>query len=202
MLDKLWREFFGTMKTDLSNKTNYRKMAVVLIYWGCALLEPLQTVYHNTRTIRLLHTHVGWDMPIEVLNLWIRVAVVYNVTIEYLTKFIHNLNFTHVVNRGIDAIIKYFRKNTDGLETLKIIDTDVEIIKEYLRIHIGVTWAQATAFSDANSMGLDLKYWGGDRVAAQTRNGTPWAQIQRAMRDYRTFVQARVVKNCPWHKWL
>ena len=116
MLDRLWREYLGTARTDLANKTNYSKMAVVLIYWGCALVTPLQTVYHNTRTIRLLHTHVGWDMPIEVLNLWIRLAVVYNVTKDFLIKFIGRLNFTHVVQRGLDAIIKTNQKNRDAMD--------------------------------------------------------------------------------------
>ena len=201
MLDTLWREFLGTMRTDLSNKTNYSKMAVVLIYWGCSLVEPLQTMYHNTRTLRLQHTHVGWDMPIEVLNLWIRTAVVYNVTKEYLIKFIHRLNFTHVVTRALDAIIKLRWKDSAGRETLKDIDRDVEAIKKYLRCHIGVNFVQATTQSDANLLNLDMQHWGGDRSVAQKRNNTPWAQIRRAMLDYREYVQEKVVKACPWHRW-
>ena len=161
-------------------------------------MGSLQTVYHNTRTLRLLYTHVGWDMPIEVLNLWIRLAVVYNVKKEYLIKFISRLNFTHVVCRGFDAIMKRRQKN----EKLKNIDTDVEAIKEFLRIHIGTTWAQATSPSDANLLGLDMTDWGGDRLAAQKRRKTPWAQIQHAMVDYRTFVEDTVVRVCPWHRWL
>ena len=201
VLDRLWREFLGTARTDLANKTNYSKMVVNLIYWGCGLVAPLQAVYHNTRTIRLLHTHVGWDMPIEVLNLWIRLAVVYNVTKDFLIKFILRLNFTHVVMRGVDAIMKRRQKNMDGLETLKNIDTDVEAIKEFLRLKIGTTWAEATTPSDANLLSLDMAEWGGDRSVAAKRQNTPWAQIQRSMNDYRTFVTERIAHNCPWHIW-
>ena len=90
----------------------------------------------------------------------------------------------------------------DGLETLKNIDTDVEAIKEFLRIHIGTTWAQVTTPSDANLMGLDMTDWGGDRSSVQKRQNTPSAQIQRASVNYRDFVREKVANSCRWHKWL
>jgi len=202
MLDRLWREFLGTARTGRANKTNYSKMTVILIYWGCCLVEPLQTVYHNTRTLRLLHTHVGWDMPIEVLNLWIKMAVVYNVTKDFLIKFISRLNFTHVVNRGLDFIIKRYQTNMDGIETPKNIDTDVRLIKEFLRKSIGSTWNEVTQPSTENLLELDLTHWGGDRNAAEKLAGTPWAQIRVAMTDVRTYVQRKVTNSCRWHRWL
>ena len=64
-LDMLWRENLASTRTAKANKVNYRQMSVILVYWGHALVEPLQTFYHNTRTIRWAHAHVGWDMPIE-----------------------------------------------------------------------------------------------------------------------------------------
>jgi hypothetical protein len=201
MLDRLWREFLGTARTDMSNKTNYSKMTVVLIYWGHCLVEPLQTVYHNTRTIRLLHTHVGWDMPIEVLNLWIRLAVVYNVTKDYLIKFIRRINFTHVVNRGLDAIMKRNQNNMDGIETPKNIDADVEMIKKFLRETLGTTWAEVTTPSTANLLQLDMTDWGGDRTAAGKLASTPWAQI-RAASDYRQYVLKTITKASRWHRWV
>ena len=128
--------------------------------------------------------------------------MLYNVTKEYLIKFIHRLNFTHVVNRALDAIIKLRWKNTAGRATLKDIDTDVALIKDYLRHHIGTTFAQATTPSDDNLLNLDMTDWGGDRSAAQKRNNTPWALIRLAMVDYRKYVQEKVTGACPWHKWL
>ena len=59
-----------TARTSKANKTNYSKMSVVLVYWGCALREPLQSVFHATRTLRWINTHEGWDFPIEQLNNW------------------------------------------------------------------------------------------------------------------------------------
>ena len=202
LLDMLWREFLGTARTDRANKTNYSKMAVILIYWGSCLVEPLQTVYHNTRTVRLLHTHVGWDMPIEMLNLWIKLAVVYNVTKEYLIKFIRRINFTHVVQRGLDAIMQRKSNDMDGIETPKNIDADVKLIKEFLKDSLGSTWAEVTVPSHANLLDLDLTDWGGDRTDAAKIAGTPWAQIQRAALNYRDFVKKKLAKSCNWHIWL
>ena len=202
LLDLLWREFLGTARTDMANKTNYSKMTVVLIYWGCCLVEPLQTIYHNTRTIRLLHTHVGWDMPIEVLNLWIKLAVVYNVTKEYLRKFIRRINFTHVVNRGLDAMMRRNQKNMDGIETPKNIDADVEEIKEFLRKTLGTTWAEVTVPSTDNLLGVNMSDWGGDRTAAEKLSHTPWAQIRAAALNYRGWVESTITKASRWHKWV
>ena len=61
-LDMLWRENLSSTRTAKANKTNYRQMSVILVYWGAALVLPLQEFYHNTRTIRWMHAHVGWDM--------------------------------------------------------------------------------------------------------------------------------------------
>ena len=101
----------------------------------------------------------------------------------------------------MDAIIKLRWKDTAGRETLKNIDTDVAVIKDYLRCHIGTTFDQATARSDANLLNLNMEQWGGDRSAAQKRNNTPWMLIRRAMVDYRGWVQKTIVKACPWQKW-
>ena len=81
-------------------------MSVIRVYWGIALREPLHSIYHQIRTLRWLHTHVGWDMFIEVLNGIIRSSVAANVTQDFLRKFISQLNFTSVVNRALDKIIK------------------------------------------------------------------------------------------------
>ena len=84
----------------------------------------------------------------------------------------------------------------------KYIDTDVETLKKFLRTSIGTTWAEATAPSDANLLGLDMTNWGGDRSPVQKRQNTPWAQIRDAAFDYRTYIKERLEANAPWHKWI
>ena len=198
-LDRIWRENLASARTARGNKTNYAKMSVILIYWGAALVGDLAIAFHNTRTLRWLDSHTGWDMFIEALNLCIKKAVTSHITEESICKFIRRLNFTNVVNRGLETVIRHFRKDPRAVD--KVVRTDVDAIKEFLRGTIGTTYAQVTTASDANLMGIDLTDWGGDRTAREKRNGTPWAQMQRAMRDYRDYVQHKVADLCPWHSW-
>ena len=106
-------------------------MSVILVYWGCALVEPLQTFYHNTRTIRWIESHVGWDMPIEKLNMWIKESVVTNISEMQIIKFIWRLNFMQHVSRAIKSLVWAKRKR--DASTLKDISVDVRSIKEFYR---------------------------------------------------------------------
>ena len=195
-LDLVWRENLASARTSAANKTNYSQMTITLIYWGACLVEPLQTVYHNTRTLRWIHTHVGWDLPIEIMNAWIKEAVVANITEWQITKFIRRLNFTHVVLRGIKRILH--RNRTLEAESLKKIDEDVETIKKFLREKIGADYATATRPSSENLLGVDMSTWGGNQYP---RMHTPWKQMERGMDDYREYVTRNLTKLCPWHRW-
>ena len=195
-LDLIWRENLASARTKAANKTNYSQMTVSLIYWGYALVEPLQTVFHNTRTLRWLFSHVGWDMPIEIMNSWIKGSVVANITESQIVKFIRRLNFTHVVMRGVKAILHRFRKPDP--ESLKEIDADVEKIKKFLREKIGSDFNTATRPSSENLLGVDMSDWGGNQYP---RQHTPWKQMERAMRKYRAYVSRNVTKLSPWHHW-
>eukprot|EP00965_Chrysotila_dentata_P071153 2351201-Pleurochrysis_carterae.AAC.1 len=73
-------------------------MAVIRIYWGIALNEPLQSVYHRIRSLKLTNSNVGWDMFIEHVNLWIRRAIKHDITREHLSKFLSFFSFTDVVD--------------------------------------------------------------------------------------------------------
>jgi hypothetical protein len=174
-------------------------MSVVLVYWGQALREPLATAYHNTRTLRWVHKHVGWDMPIEMLNKMLKESVVANITHELIAKVIRRLNFTWVVHRALDAIIKANRKPDSA--TLKKIDTDKQKLKEWLRSSIGTTYAQATQASDANTLNVDMSRWGGDRSAASKRRATPWAKRAAVMADYDEYIRKKLCDYCHWHRW-
>ena len=196
-LDLLWRENLASAKSAPANKTNYRQMTVVLVYWGTSLREPLQLLYHNTRTIRWVHSHVGWDMPIEKLNMWIREAVVAQITEAQISKFIRRLNFCHVVTRGIATVVHANRKSPTA--KLKDIDADVNLILKFLQSKIGTTFEQATQPSDDNLLQLDMSNWGGNQNA---RISTPWASMQRGMQEYREYVAQQITKLCPWHHWL
>ena len=79
-----------------------------------------------------------------------------------------------------------------------LIDNDVARIKDYLRAHIGSTFAEATAPSDRNDLELDLSSWGGARRARQQ---TPWTQMAAAMADLDEYVRQTITRMCPWHTW-
>ena len=136
---------------------------------------------------------------IEVLNCMIRSSVVSNVTQDFLKKFISQLNFTSVVNRGLDRIIKANREHDEA--KAKDIDRDVRLIKEFLRVSIGSTWVQAITPSEANLLNVETADWGGQR---NPRQHTPWARMDRAMsgdHNYRTYVADKVHEYCNWHVW-
>lgn len=196
-LDLLWRENLASARTSLANKKNYSQMSVVLVYWGACLREPLQTIYHNTRTLRWINNHVGWDMPIEKLNMWIKESVVAQVTFDLIIKFTRYVNFTHVVIRALKRVFKANRADVTAGK-LKNIRADVELIKSFLREKIGSTFGEATAECHENVLAIDVSQWGGQR---NVRSRAPWEQMKDHMEDYREYVRSTVVQICPWHHW-
>lgn len=195
-LDLLWRENLASTRTAKANKTNYRQMSVVLVYWGTVLVEPLQTFYHNSRTIRWVWSHVGWDMPIEKLNGWIRESVVSNISKFQICQFIRRLNFMQHVIRGVKRLV--WAKRARDTATVKDIDRDVQLILEFLRGTIGTTYREATRPSDNNLLGVDMADWGGLR---RPRARAPFNQVRNANGGYRWYVRRQITKLCPWHHW-
>ena len=195
-LDMLWRENLASTRTAKANKTNYRQMSVILVYWGCALVEPLQTFYHNTRTIRWVHSHVGWDMPIEKLNMWIKESIVINISRVQIIRFIWRLNFMQHVTRAVKMLVWSARKRYE--RGPKDAASDVNKIKDFLRSQIGTTYLAATQPSDANLLAVDMSEWGGLRTP---RGSAPFNQIRNAQTGYRAYVLAQLTKLCPWQHW-
>ena len=205
-LDLVWRENLASARAASKHggaseqgKTNYATMSVVAAYWGVALVEPLATAYHRSRTLRLIHAHVGWDYPIEYLNKLIRESVVANITHELIAKFVRLLNFTHVVHRALNLVL---RTNQQAERAkLKKIDKEVDVLMDWLRGSIGTTYAQATAPSNENLLGVDMSRWGGNQPARRRVN-TPWARRREVMKDYEEYVRSKMRIYCHWHRWL
>eukprot|EP00965_Chrysotila_dentata_P249217 6208782-Pleurochrysis_carterae.AAC.1 len=136
-------------RTTDSNKTQFFQMAVAGVYWGLALDEPLRCVYELIRSLKLTHSHVGWDIC------------------EHLTSFLHHFTFTDTVDRS-----ELLDRCNDDHRTLKDISGPVQTIFVFLCTTVGSTFAQATATSNDDLLGLDLANWGEGRKGMQ-RNGMP-----------------------------
>ena len=119
-----------------------------------------------------------------------------NITRELVEKFIRRLNFTSVVNRGLESV--FYEHRSRQTATDKNIDGDVAIIKEFLRTKIGSTYAEATAPCDENALGVDLTNWGGQRRARQQ---APWEQMRAHEATMAETVEDVITSYCLWHKW-
>ena len=151
---------------------------------------------HST-TIRWIHHHVGWDMPIEKLNAWIKESVVSNISEYQIIQFIRRLNFMQFVSRAVQSLV-FWRRSRDTA-TLKDVSADVRLMKEFLQQHIGTTYATVTQPSDANLLGVDMSDWGGLR---RQRACAPFNQIRAVQGGTREYVRKQLAKLCPWHHWL
>ena len=140
--------------------------------------------------------NVGWDFPIEMVNCWIKGAVVIHIIMDLIRKFIRRLNFTQMVTRGLEQIL--YSQRQQRKEYLKPIDADKALILQYLRQTIGADFATATTPSNANLLQLDLADWGGQYFA---RQNAPRTQMERTNQDYRAYVTRNVNKLFPWHRW-
>ena len=122
----------------------------------------MQTFYHNACTIRWIESHVGWDMPIEKLNMWIKESVVSNITESQIIKFIWRLNFVQHVARVIKGLVQARCQQAKAVP--KDVSADVQAIKVFLRANIGANYIAATRPSDSNQLNVDMSEWGGLRT--------------------------------------
>ena len=136
-------------------------------------------------------------MPIGKLNMWIKQSVVSNISEFQIIKCIQRINFMQTVVRTTKSII--YRRSARDTATPKDITADVLRIKEFLREHIGITYATATQPSAANLLGVDMSSWGGLR---RQRAYAPFNQLREAQGGYRDYVRRQITKLCPWHHWM
>eukprot|EP00965_Chrysotila_dentata_P099160 3278920-Pleurochrysis_carterae.AAC.1 len=127
-------------------------MAVARIYWGIALFGSLRNAYHAIRALKLVHTHVGWDIFMERVNRVLRLACAHHVSRERAAETLEHYAFTDSVDRSLDALL--FKVDGDDHHQLKNTDRSVAIIKDFLNANIGSTFSDATCASDANLLGI------------------------------------------------
>ena len=147
------------------------------------------------RTLRLVDTHVGWDMFCERVNRAIKTAVTSHINRERIAKFVNELNFTSHVASGLDAL----GAHTATKPAEKSARTDIDRLKQFFRARVGTTFAACTAPSEANLLDLDLTSWGGR--PSRMRRFMPWTKVQRKNNDLDAYVRGQLQKLCHWHTW-
>ena len=194
-LDLLWREFVGLGRTAVAHKTQYAPMAVMRVFWGQAMVQPLNDLYHSIRTLpmgKVPGTATGWDMPCEDLNRSITLGVPSLVSEERISNFIEEYPFTSTVANGLRQLM--YEHRADRERKLKDMDADVQRLKELFRRRIGTTWAEASRRNDDHVL-----------VGAGAR-GKPWdavqiVGVQTGADSVHEWVRRQVHKYAPFFTW-
>lgn len=198
LLDTLWAEFVPLGRTTTANKTHYGVMAVMQVYYGCALHEELSELYHSIRTLHTgggPGTNVGWDMIAERINDALKTDVTCHVSEELIQRRLKDHRFLDVVDRGMDEMIYNMRKAARA--QMKDMDQDVDKLKGLLRRAVGSTWQQATRPNRNSRLNIDAKY------------GLPWEAIKHAHligvqggeESVQDYAMRHVRRLAPWQRW-
>ena len=181
-------------------------MTIMHMYRVQALVDPLRVLHDNMRCLAL-STHpdslVGWDMPIEKENLWIRQDVI-PPNEENIERYVAQLNFTSHVATGLRDICKHNRAEYKAKE-IKNIDKDVARVKEYLYktliygdeygpLQPHVLWSRFTVpVPRSKILGLSATH------------KTPWAKIHDCMfpntpraETYQAFIRRHLDTHVTW----
>ena len=194
-LDLLWREYLALAKTATAHKTNYAPMAVLRVFWGQALVQPLNDLYHRVRTIPMGDapgTNVGWDMPCENLHRAITASVRVLVSEDRISRFIDEWPFLERVASGLRQLMYRLRNRREP--RMKEMDTDVQKLKILFRAKVGRDWATASAQNDR------------PKLIGSGWRGRPWVEMQAAMTQQgRESVHEWIVRhlqtNVPFFSW-
>ena len=139
-LDLLWNEFFASAHTGTAHKTQYVPMAIMRVFWGCAMTPDLHTLYHTIRTI----DGCGWDMAIERLNAAIKAHVHTHVSHTQVRDFLLDWALVESVTADLHTFLGS-NPTAAQQEKVKNATPDVNKLVAALKKNIGDTWQKATA---------------------------------------------------------
>jgi len=205
-LDLLWREFYGFAHNNVANKTQYCPMAIMRVYWGQCMVQPLHDLYHAIRTIPtgiVRGSNVGWDMPIERLNAAIRQHVRTGITQALITAFVQSYTFLEHVGRTLRTYLgggahRLFAREDHGHRD---IEQDVRVLKAWLRDTVTPLTAAHPAHDWANATRVNAS-----RHVTCDQSRPPWlvqrdAMTQAGVRAYHNHVQTYVQRMTCWASW-
>ena len=135
---------------------------------------------------------VGWDMPVEKENFHISSDVEKDATEANITRYVERMTFTHHVSRTWEAPTKAHRK--DHTVYMKNIDTDVRVIKEFLKSKVAKNWEEARATRDTSQIVRPARQypaWKGIRDCLLPGRG-------HSQDGYVKFVRRHLADKVPW----
>lgn len=167
-LDLLWREFFAIGYTGTANKTHYVPMAIMRLFWAQALAPDLATLYHRLRAIPMSdRVYVGWDTPIEWLNLAITEGVTQLVSEERIADFVAKYS---LMQSNYTVLVEAMHKDVKRTSKMRCMDSNVSAMKTWLMECVGSDWQEATRVNSNSKLGVQ-------------RGTKPWDEMRKAMQQ-------------------
>ena len=197
-LDMLWAEFVPLGRTTSANKTHYGVMAVMQVYYACALHPQLLHIYHGMRTLYTggaPGTNTGWDMLPERVNLALKEDVTCQITRDLIQRRLQNHDLLKMTDAGLDAIV--YESRSAARAKMKQMDADVALLRGLFVAKVGATWAAATRRNTESDLGIDSRLalpWEAVRKAHTTGPGGGEESVDQ-------YVTRVVTRLAPWQLW-
>ena len=205
-LDLLWRESTAIFNTAEGHKTQYSPMNVTHIYRQEALLPEIREVVDRMRTLSLCDvadSNVGWDMPTEKLNLYLRMTV----TLPYedlIEKAVLEHNFTGPVANAFEAIMHHNRKEMQPQKR-----RDITRTKHKIKQHLYDKLIFKGTFGPLQTSMWDAFVMPSTRCVlnpALSNLKTPWVKAHEAMlppptsikEGYQIFIRRHLDNRITW----
>ena len=197
-LDILWREFFPSAHSGTANKTQYVPMSIMRVFWGQAMTQPLDALYHKLRTIPLSDQYgsgVGWDMAIEMLNAAIKAHVSHFVSEAQLRHFIANWSLLECVQEHMQTLAYGSRADSRARSHTIDASADVNTLVDKFKAVIGTTWQQVTRPNTTSHV-----------TSGSRRGGVPWRETAAVMRRTGAdapdaYIRKHISALTPYFEW-
>ena len=210
-IDLVWREDLGTMLTQEGHKTQYAPMTVAHIYRSQALIPELQHVFNEYRCLAMSKnpsSQVGFDMPIENENGWIRSDVI-PPNEDRIQKYVKRLAFLAPTSQGLKDVMHHNRQHLRPGK-LKSIDG----IKRRIKNHLYMKLVHYDEFIGPLELGEHWQKACSPRTNSRLMSGVtssnvpPWRKIREGLlptqhthnkERYDSFVKRMLDIRVTWH---
>ena len=193
-LKLLWRESLLHMRTVEANKTQYAPMAIENTYWDESLVEVLQQIKDENRTLSLNGNescNVGWDYFPEDLNHHVRQSIHPPVDFAQVEQIAQDSNLLSVTSKGLNKVVKGHYRERNNIWR-KTVQDQVDHLKGLLGAQVGHDWASLTAPRHNSRIG-----WVGARPRTKALEIARGAGPRKEAQD--EFIRRHLADKITWH---